>query len=250
MIPPPGGSAFRIMHCEECKDSISSFMDNELEASRAEEVRTHLALCAECAKVCEDFASIIDVCNSEQPAELIPPNSKALWCRINNIIESEVKPEPVPVPSKRGRWHLTLSQLVSAVLAISVVSSLLTVVVIRNYTQPKADDFATRSSTDQTPFEKLAGKLGFVETPEQARERRTREQNAIIDYWNQRVQARRALWDQNVRDAFDRNLDQIDQAVSQYTLILQQDPQDDLSGEMLDSALNEKIDLLREFSDL
>jgi len=225
-------------------------MDNDLEPRRAEELRSHLAVCAPCAKVCEDFASIIDLCSTEEAAELVPPNSQALWCRINNLIETEVKPEPLPVVPRRRRWQLSLPQLVTAVLAIAVVSSLLTVIGIKNYTQPKADDFASRSSADQTPFEKLAGKLGFIETPDEARERRVREQQAVIDYWNQRVQARRVMWDQNVRDAFDRNLNQIDQSVSQYTLILQQDPQDDLSGEMLDSALNEKIDLLREFSDL
>jgi hypothetical protein len=32
--------------------------------------------------------------------------------------------------------------------------------------------------------------------------------------------------------------------------ILQENPQDDLSGEMLDSALNEKMELLREFAEL
>jgi hypothetical protein len=33
-------------------------------------------------------------------------------------------------------------------------------------------------------------------------------------------------------------------------MILEQDPEDDLSGEMLDSVLNEKMNLLRDFSDL
>ena len=33
-------------------------------------------------------------------------------------------------------------------------------------------------------------------------------------------------------------------------MILEKDPQDDLSGEMLDSALNEKMNLLRAFSEL
>jgi hypothetical protein len=225
-------------------------MDNELEAGRAEQVREHLALCAVCAKVCEDLASILDICDSEEPSELVPPNSQALWCRINNMIETEARPEPLVGLPRRRRWHISLPQLVSAVLAIAVISSLLTIIGIRNYSQPRPDDFAARSSADQTPFEKLAGKLGFIETPEQARQRKINEQQAVIDYWNQRVQARRTMWDRNVRDAFDRNLNQIDQAVSQYTMILQQDPQDDLSGEMLDSALNEKIDLLREFSDL
>lgn len=240
------------MKCEECQESISQFLDNELEESQASIVRQHLALCGPCAKVYADFASILDVCHAEQPAELVPPNSQALWCRINNIIESDVKPEPAveEQPVKKGRWHLTFPQLASAVLGIAVVSSLLTVVGIRNYTQPRTDDYTTRSSDSQTTFEKLMAKVGLADTPQKARERRIKEQQAAIEYWNQRVAARRVMWDRNVSDAFDRNMHEIDSAVNEYTLILQKDPQDDLSGEMLDSALNEKMNLLREFSEL
>ena len=41
-----------------------------------------------------------------------------------------------------------------------------------------------------------------------------------------------------------------DQAIQDYTTILQKNPQDDLSGEMLDSAMNEKMNLLRAFAEL
>jgi len=50
--------------------------------------------------------------------------------------------------------------------------------------------------------------------------------------------------------AFDRNLLEIDQAVNEYTMILQRDPEDQLSEEMLDTALTEKMNLLRQFSEL
>jgi hypothetical protein len=53
-----------------------------------------------------------------------------------------------------------------------------------------------------------------------------------------------------MRAAFDRNLFEIDQAVNDYTQILQKDPDDQLSEEMLDSALTEKMNLLRQFSEL
>jgi ADP-dependent phosphofructokinase/glucokinase len=72
----------------------------------------------------------------------------------------------------------------------------------------------------------------------------------LIDYWNKRVQARRLQWDKHLREAFDRNLQEIDQVVFEYTQILEENPQDEVSSEMLDSALNEKVDLLREFSEL
>ena len=80
--------------------------------------------------------------------------------------------------------------------------------------------------------------------------RRLKEQQAVIDYWNQRVQARRAMWDDNLRRGFDRNLQAIDQAVFEYTTTLEHNPDDELSGEMLDSVLDEKMNLLREFSEL
>jgi len=93
-------------------------------------------------------------------------------------------------------------------------------------------------------------RFGLADTPQQARERRYKEQEATIDYWNKRVQARRSQWDDKMRDAFDRNLNEIDQTVTEYNMILQKDPQDDLTGEMLDSTLNDKMTLLRDFSDL
>ena len=89
-----------------------------------------------------------------------------------------------------------------------------------------------------------------METPQAKRIRVIKERETAIDYWNKRVEARRTQWNTNLRDAFDRNLNEINQAVSEYTLILQENPQDELSGEMLDTALNDKMELLREFSEL
>src|SRR5687767_14785314 len=122
------------MNCNECKNLMSAFMDNELDADRSAAVRQHLAVCLMCAKVCEDFTSILDVCTTESPAELVPPNSRAMWCRINNILETEVKkPEAPSQPPPRRLWQLSFSQLTAAVLCIAIVSSLLTVAAIRNY---------------------------------------------------------------------------------------------------------------------
>ncbi len=241
----------QVMNCEECKDLLGVFMDNEIGADQASDVRMHLAFCTECAHVCEDLTSILDVCRSDSPAEIVPPNSQALWCRINNIIESEIKPVPVPVEESRGRfWRLSFVQLAGAVILIAVISSVVTVLAVRRYTQPPADDFTARSAATQTTFEKLLGRVGLTETPTQARLRQAKEREAAIDYWNARVQARRIQWDRTTREAFDRNLRVIEESVNDYTAILQQDPEDDLSGEMLDSVLNDKVNLLRDFSDL
>jgi len=238
------------MNCDECNDLIGAFMDSELDEAQAAAVRSHLALCNECAKVCEEVASIVDLCSAETSAELVPPNSQALWCRINNIIENEPNTAaPVDRPRRRF-WQLSPVQVAAAVLCVALVSSLLTVVAIRNYSGPAVADFTSRSGATQSTFEKVLSRVGLVETPHQARERRLKEQHAAIEYWNARVQSRRVEWDRATRDAFDRNLRVIDESVSEYTMILEHDPEDELSGEMLDAVLNDKMNLLRDFSDL
>ncbi len=227
-------------------------MDCDLDEVRSTLIRAHLAMCDDCSAVCEDIASLVDVCKTGSPNELLPPNSQALWCRINNIIESEIAPEVVraPEPPRKRFWQLSFPQLATALVAIAVISSLLTVVAIRQYTLPKGDDFTTRNASTQTTFEKLLSKVGLVETPQQARERRVKEQQSAISYWDTRVQARRIQWDNHSREVFDRNLQVINQSLNEYTVILEQDPDDDLSSEMLDSVLNDKMNLLRDFSDL
>ncbi|MEO5858983.1 MAG: zf-HC2 domain-containing protein [Pyrinomonadaceae bacterium] len=245
------------MNCDGFQENLSMFLDGELEESQAANLRTHLSLCADCAKLCEDFASILDNCNLDDIAGDIPAlNTNALWCRISNTLEAEIKPEPQveAPPARRGFfarvWNLSFPQAAAAVVAIALISSLLTVVGIRNYFQPTGEDFTSRSGESQTTFEKLLSRVGLTDTPQAARQKRLQQQQATIDYWNQRVQARRALWDDNLRRGFDRNLQAIDQAVFEYQQTLEQNPDDDLSGEMLDSVMSEKMNLLREFSEL
>lgn len=241
------------MNCEECRSTISPFLDNELDPALAGGVREHLAICLECSAVCEDLAAIFDVCRADGEDLLAPPNSPALWRRISNVIESEVKPPPPQVepeqPSRRF-WRFSLPQLAAGFALIAVVSSLLTIIGIRAYSRPEAAASSLRSSAEETTMEKVLGKLGLISTPQQAREKHFAEQQKAIDYWNARVAMRRAEWNEKTREAFDRNMRVIDESVAQYTNILKQDPEDDLSAEMLDSVLTDKMNLLRDFSDL
>jgi len=113
---------------------MSVFLDNELEEQSSVEVREHLALCEACSKVCEDLAMIIDFCQLDTEEAVIPPNPQALWCRINNIIESEVQAEIVKENKEKveaartetetgwlpRRWNFSFMQVASAVLGIAV----------------------------------------------------------------------------------------------------------------------------------
>jgi hypothetical protein len=248
------------MNCENCQELLSEFIDNQLDAKKTARVKAHLTLCRGCAEVYEDFSNILGVCDLEIAEEIPPPNEQALWCRINNIIENEIKPEITAEFKQkeaprgwfsrmwRRNWSLSFTQLASAVLGIALISSLLTIVGLRN--SVPSSNLSAAVSTQPTLFEKVISKIGLAADPQELREQRLREQRAAIDYWNKRVAMRRAQWDKNLRDAFDRNLNEIDQVVFEYTRTLEENPQDELSGEMLDSALDEKMALLREFSEL
>jgi len=248
-------SADRVdMNCGECQENLSRFIDGDLAGEHSSAVVDHLSICAECTLLRDDLAEILVRCAEPEHGEAVPPNPAALWRRINNIIESEL-PTEIPVEKAQkgffGRaWNLTFSQAGVAVLSIALISSLLTVVGIRNYFAPPGEDLPARTSEPPTLMQRVFSKVGLAETPQQVRDRRVKEQQAAIEYWNKRVQMRRASWDQRMSAAFDRNLLEINQAVNEYTMILQHDPDDTLSEEMLDTALTEKMNLLRQFSEL
>lgn len=236
------------MNCEQCQELISVYLDNELEFQAAVDVRTHLAVCAMCAKVCEDFAMILDFCELDEMEHSLPPNSKALWCRINNLIETEIAVPPAlePVKEEKRGWRFSFAQVFASILCVALLSSLLTLLAFKNYSAPP--DVSVNNAP--SVFDRALSKIGLVETPQQARENRIKEQQAAIDYWNGRVAAKRQEWDARLRETFDRNLNEINQVVFENDRILQENPQDELSNEMLDSALNEKMELLREFAEL
>ncbi len=247
------------MTCEQCQELMSVFLDNDLEAQESLTIQKHFALCAECAATCEDLASILDFCGESPTDAVIPPNSQALWCRINNIIETEARSElaqetKVEDEKKKsgffvGGWNFSFSQLAVSVIGIALISSLLTVIGVRNFSTP-AERYNAEMTAEISIFEKVLGKIGIVETPQQARERSIKERLAAVDYWNKRVADRKHNWDAQLRNTFDRNVKEIDRTVFEYQKTLRENPDDELSGEMLDSTLNEKVELLREFSDL
>jgi hypothetical protein len=247
------------MNCEKCQNLISAYLDGDLDAPTSEEMKTHFSMCAECSKLREDFSSILGFCDETFTEDSIPPNSQALWCRINNIIESEVEAEliteeKVQEQAKKS-WFYRISnskiqfsptQMVTSFLGIALISSLLTIVGIKNFSVPENEATASEPGL----IEKSLAKIGVIEGPKQKIERKLKKHKSAINYWKKRVEARKTFWNAQMRTTFDRNLKVIDTTVNEYTNILQKDPQDSISSEMLDSALNEKMELLREFSEL
>ena len=237
------------MNCEKCQELIGDLVDGSLSRDDAATLNQHLEDCLSCADVRNDLQSIVSFCQQQRGQYDAPPNERALWLRIRNVIEAENATSAgaaAPAPSSRGflpawlsrSWELSVPQLAAAVAALVVVVSLATAVGMRRMDSSREEGNSANMSA-----------ASFAATGSNVRDRISQQQQAI-SYWNERVELNKARWNQQMRDTFDRNLQVIDQAVNDSLNELNRNPHDEVSEEMLNAALNEKLTLLKEFSDL
>jgi hypothetical protein len=235
------------MNCEKCQELIGDLVDGGLSREDESTLSLHLEECLACVDVRNDLQSIVAFCQSHRGEYSAPPNAATLWLRIRNVIEAE-SPSLVAAAAQArpaGKsfwsnwmsrsWELSMPQLAASAAAIVLVVSLGTAVGLRRWENAQGSGPVTSSRTN-------AGTTNV-------RDRMWQQQQAI-NYWNQRVETNKVRWNQEMRDTFDRNLKVIDQAVNDSLNELNRDPHDEVSEEMLNAALNEKLALLREFSDL
>lgn len=232
------------MNCENCQNLLSEFLDESLGFAERSDVEVHLQECVACFHAHRELVSILNFCETVKDDYDSPPNPQALWLRISNLIESEQqKPAEAAQKVKHASWwqrfsgrtlQLSFSQLASGIAAIAVVAALFTAIGLKGFSgsQVTEDNF-----TDTVSY---SGNI----------EERLRQKQQVIDYWNQRMEQRKAQWDQKTRAAFERNMLILDETVAQYKNALMENPHDEVYKEALDSAINEKIELLKEFSEL
>jgi hypothetical protein len=226
------------MNCETCQELIEDLIDGSISQSDEFTLNTHLKQCLDCESVRQDLSSIVAFCHTQRGQYEAPPNEQALWLRIRNVVESQTNTvaDGGPRRSFLGRlmghsWELSLPQLAASTVAIVLLVSLATVVGLRRwggYEVPAAP------------------------TPVQASNLTDRvwQRNQVINYWNQRVELNKARWSPAMRETFERNLKVIDQAVADSLNELNRNPHDEVSEQMLNESLNDKLSLLKEFSDL
>jgi len=228
------------MNCEKCQELIHDLLDGTISRSDEFALNTHLKECLDCESVRQDLSSIVTFCRSHRGEYDAPPNSQALWLRIRNVVEAEAA--NVPVKSKAVRksflaelmgrsWEMSLPQLASFAVAIMLLVSIVTVVAIR------------RGGNNPGPAEQPREQASNINE-------RVWQRQQVINYWKQRVELNKARWSPEMRDTFERNLLVIDQAVNQSLNELNRNPHDEISEQMLNESLNDKLVLLKEFSDL
>jgi hypothetical protein len=229
------------MNCETCQELIHDLIDGSITQRDEFTLNTHLKQCLDCDTVRADLASIVGFCRTQRGHYEAPPNTEALWLRIRNVIEAEMPARVVTAEPQRsflgrllGRsWELSLSQLAASTVAIVLFVSLVTVVGLRRW-----------GGYGPTPVSQAeVSNVNDVND-------RIWQRRQVIDYWNQRVELNKARWSPEMRATFDRNLKSIDEAIATSVEELRRNPHDEVSEQMLNEWLNEKVAFLKDFSDL
>lgn len=246
------------MNCEKCQELLSDFLDGALPDEDHILMSAHMEECLDCFHVRKELDDIVSFCRDSRGQYDAPPNERALWLRIRNTIESD-QPRTLTAAaatsssssSARSRfrwwsrwmdrqWELTLPQLAAAVSVIIIAVALGTAFSLQQMkNSPQLDMQASSQSGAPSSARALASDV----------DDRVRRQQVSIDYWYERVSERKRRWNPQMREAFDRNLSVLDQAVEDSRQRLKTNPHDEISEEMLNAALNDKMELLKEFSD-
>jgi len=231
------------MNCEKYQDLLSDFIDGALTPDAHNSVQTHLAACAGCTEVRNDLGAVVAFCLEQRGEYDAVPNERALWLRISNMIAVDAaSASPTPIPANAGwwfrlmnrSWRLSFPQLAAAAVVLIVVSM-----------------FAFMGARSVNVTGSGVREAGIVPSLSGLSVKdRYRQQEQVIAYWNERVELNKARWTPQMRNTFDKNMTVIDAAVNDSMRQLSQNPHDEVSEEILNAALNDKVELLREFGEL
>jgi len=242
------------MNCEKCQLLLGEYLDGELSGEESAPLAEHLRSCAPCASFRDDFQSIIRTAHDAGSHLYEPPNSRAMWLRIRNTVETEereaaaaaaraeaARPARPALDRLFGRtWQFTLPQLAAGMAALTVAVALVTTLGVR-YAAESGDYGVTAATPAQ------ARRAGVAEAHSPQAFLRTHQ--ASVQYWQRRVEQRKAAWNPRVRESFERSVYVLDQAVNESVEDLNRNPHDGVAEEMLNSAMRDKIRLLREFGE-
>ena len=227
------------MNCEICQELIHDLIDGSISQRDELTLNTHLKECLNCDSVRQDLASIVGFCRTQRGEYQAPPNEQALWLRIRNVIETESPRASHPAPGRSffarlmgHSWELSFPQLAASAVAIVLLVSLATVVGLRRW--------GGYAVPNNQPAQLEASNVND----------RIWQRRQVINYWNQRIELNKVRWSAEMRETFDRNMKVIDDAVANSLNELNRNPHDEISEQMLNESLNDKLALLKEFSDL
>lgn len=244
------------MDCNKCHGLLGDFLDGTLSDDDRQYFSAHLEECLTCTGMHAELDRIIALARAEREEMIAPPNGQALWQRIRENAEQDIEWAREARFAKQAaaantssdswwsrlwnaRWEFSAPQVTGAfasLVGVAVLSAVLGTGALRNATGETAQMQVEGSGTEAV----AAQRVSFDEY--------VQRQQSDIEYWRQRVEENKSRLPPRVRESFERTMVRLDQDVSYSLDQLRQNPQDDISEEMLNRALHDKVEILRELS--
>ncbi|MCP9495490.1 MAG: zf-HC2 domain-containing protein [Pyrinomonadaceae bacterium MAG19_C2-C3] len=266
------------MDCQKCHELLSDFLDNSLTGDDSNLLSVHLKECLSCDEAHRELGDITALARTDYAETYAPHNSRTLWLRIREQVEGDVDwaeqaaqtltHQTTVNPTSRyltheswwsrvwnARWEVSAPQTAAFASVMLVVAMITAFGLNGNRTSLDEADATTTSDVASRNF--AAPQMNLVgnssATSPQARrigyEDYVRQQQAEAEYWMQRVATRKARFTPQLLDSYERSLASLDQTVAESLDELRRNPQDEISVEILNHALQEKAELLKEFSE-
>jgi hypothetical protein len=228
------------MNCENYQILVSDLVDGALAADDCVQLELHLNSCPDCNDARNDLSVIIEICRDQRGVYDPLPNERAMWLRISNLLEAEQgSSNHVRGTTQEPGWFFRLRhQSFSFPQLAGIVGAVVIVVAMA----ASLSAYRLAVSSGRAPLPPILNTASLRDRIEQ--------QQQMISYWNQRVELNKARWSPQMRETFDRNMGVIDAALNDSMEQLKVDPHDAISEDILNEALNDKVALLKEFSNL
>lgn len=269
------------MDCQKCHELLSDFLDNSLTGDDSNLLNAHLKECLSCDEVRRELGEITALARTDYAEQYAPHNGRALWLRIREQVEEDMdwaeqaaqtstRQTAINPASRRAtheswwsrlwnaRWEISAPQT-AAFASVMLIVAMITAFGLNGNRASVDEADATATTAGSAPRSFAAPQMNFVgsnvadgNSPQARRityEDYVRQQQAEAEYWMQRVETRKARFTPQLRDSYERSLASLDQTVSESLDELRRNPQDEISVEILSHALQEKAELLKEFSE-
>lgn len=214
-------------------DSLSAFLDDELDVTARAAVAAHLADCAACRAVLDDVTRVRDEARAWRDQLATP--SAAMWATIATRLETPAPRGATVLPWYRRRFTVGIVELAAAASVVVALGGALLVTTVRRapVAEGPAPIVAQMEPTDAPDTEVAA--VSFADAQFDAAvtdlERVLREQR-------DRLNPRTVL-------VLERNLATIDDAIREARQALASDPANALLNAHLAEARRRKLTLLR-----
>lgn len=253
------------MECDKCHDLLSDLLDNTLTGDDRRLLDAHFEECVTCTGAHADLDRLIALARRERDEYATPPDGQSLWLRIREHVEEDMEwarearfrtaSATAQTDTTQGgwwsrlwnaRWEFSAPQVTGAfatLLGIAVLATALGTSALRDSGAgvPVALPGSVASNQgfgDNTPV--LATSINYNEY--------VRRQQSDIKYWQQRVEENKDRLPPRMLESLDRTLVRLDEDVSYSLDELRRNPQDEVSEQMLNRALQDKLEILRELS--